>query len=429
VRRGLASAWLSACLLVATPALAEDAKTAPKPDPEAATDASETAEKAAPNEKAAAPPAGGAGDSPSKKSDVELSARGYVQAGLGFRYRENAIPRDQVELAFTGQAGVVLQATVLEDFRSTVHVLLNSRALEALTGVEAVDFDGNGSLDAVVSRSRRFPAVFLEEASLSYAPDPLFSARAGVMLIPFTTQLQSPSFALMFPNRATPNEVFVSGSDLGLNLATNVDDRFTASIGAFLGDSLGLTLEGLTPRGVVLQARADVQPFGAFSVGEGDPLEGPFRLGVGGGLLVRPAELFDRTGLGGTSMLDVRASGSIRMSYEGLYLGLEYLFRRQTDAISSRPLVAQGAYSQLSWFLRASERIAFEPIARLGFVVLDQSFDARTTGFVEGGLSLYPAAHGKRADRVRVTAQYLGERRFSEGEDAHGGLLSGRILF
>ncbi len=396
----------------------------------------ESAEEEAPAAKAASPtpatvPAAAPAPAPAEKTpDVELALRGYVQAGLGFRYRADALPRDEWELAFTGQSGLIVDATVLKDFRALVHAILSSRTLEALTGVEGVDFEGNGSLDAIVAKSKRFPAALLEEASMGYQPLPEFGLKAGVMLIPFTTQLQSPSFALMFPNRASPNEVFVSGSDVGALVQTKLAGGvFTGSVGAFLGESLGLTLEGLTPRGVVLSARADAQPFGPFQVGEGDPFEGPFRLGLGAGALVRPAELFDRTGYGSSSMLDLRLSGSLRMSYRGLYLGVEYLHRRQTSELSVRPLVAQGAYTQASWFLRLSEQIALEPIARVGLVELDESFDPRLTGFLEGGLSFYPAAHGSRADRVRVTAQYLGERRFSEQEDGHGGVLSGRIVF
>jgi len=366
----------------------------------------------------------------SPSDDVKLALSGYVQAGIGFRYRGEAVPRDRWETAFTGQAGLLFKASVVEVFRATVHTILTSRALEAVTGVEALDFEGDGAIDGIETRTKRFPASLLERATIAYRPLPEFGAEAGVMLIPFTVQLQSPSFALMFPSRAAPSETFVSGSDVGAMIDSDVAEGIlTASAGVYQGESLGLTLEALSPRGVVIAGRVDLQPFGRFQFGEGDPFRGPFRLGVGGGALVRPASLYDKTGYEATSMLDVRAAASLRLAYQGLYLGIEYLYRRQSDELSSRPLVAHGAYSQASLFLRLSTQVALEPVARVGFVVLDQAFDARTVGFTEAGLSLYPAAQADRPDRFRLTLQYLGERRFTENEEAHGGIASARVLF
>ena len=48
---------------------------------------------------------------------------------------------------------------------------------------------------------------------------------------------------------------------------------------------------------------------------------------------------------------------------------------------------------------------------------------------MDAGISLYPAAAAERPDRVRISLQYLGERRFTEQEEAHGASVSARLLF
>ena len=57
---------------------------------------------------------------------------------------------------------------------------------------------------------------------------------------------------------------------------------------------------------------------------------------------------------------------------------------------------------------------------RVGFVAADQTFDPRLTGYTDSGINIYPAADDKQPDAVKVTLQYLGERRFTEDENAHG---------
>lgn len=360
---------------------------------------------------------------------VELS--GYLGPGFGLRYRPEALPVDQLEHGFFGNAGLILQASPAEMWSGTVHLLFSTAVLQAVTGVKLFDYGGDGSVDGVALSWQQVPGVVMEEATVSFDPIRYVGAKAGAMRIPFTLQQQSSNTALMFPARSAPNEVFQSGADLGALVYGNIGDgHFTPSFGVFNGDSLGLTLQDIEARGVVLSARADVNPFGAFPFDEGDVGGGDFRLGLGFGLMYRPATLYDsRTGYELTRMQELRLAASVRMAVAGFYVGAEYLRRQQTDDFTSRPHVADGAYAQLSYFFRVVEAVALEPIARVGFVAKDETFDPRLTGWIDAGVSLYPAADADRPDRVRLSLQYLGERRFTEREEAHGASVAARLLF
>src|SRR4051812_22040436 len=101
----------------------------------------------------------------------------------------------------------------------------------------------------------------------------------------------------MFPSRASPTEVFLSGSDVGILASTDLlDGRLLASLGAFNGMSLGLLGDGTQSRGAVFGARMDVNPLGRFGFAEGDMDRGPFRMGIGFGMVYRPATQFDDKG-------------------------------------------------------------------------------------------------------------------------------------
>jgi hypothetical protein len=372
--------------------------------------------------------AGAAGEEPFVPS-VDLA--GYLSPGFGLRYRPEALPVDQLEHGFFGTAGLIVKAAPVEMWTGTVHLLFSTSVLRAVTGVSVFDYGGDGEIDGVAYTWQEVPGVVMEEATVAFDPIQYIGVKAGAMRIPFTLQQQSSNTALMFPGRSAPNEVFQSGADLGALVYSNVGDgHFKPSFGVFNGDSLGLTLQDIEARGVVLSARADVNPFGAFPFDEGDTEGGGFRLGLGAGLMYRPATLYDgRTGYELTSMDELRIAASVRMAIAGFYVGAEYLRRQQTDEFTSRPHVADGAYAQLSYFFRVIEQLALEPIARVGFVAKDETFDPRLTGWVDGGINVYPAAAAERPDLVRLSLQYLGERRFTEQEEAHGASISARLLF
>ncbi len=354
------------------------------------------------------------------------SVWGYLRPGFGFRIRPEALPKDRGEYGFFADVGLGVTAQPHKRWRAELLVELDTELLTAVTDVGLFDLEGDGAPDDVFTVSEPVPGIDIQEATVSFEPHDTVALTAGIARIPFTIAQQSSSSSLLFPNRPEPNAVFVSGADLGAFARAELfDGRVVPIVGAFNGDSLGLGVAGATARGVVATGRLDVNPFGSFPIGDGDYEQGPFRLGVGFGAMVRPAALFDeRTGTEPKNVLDVRLAASLRMAISGVYFSAEYLRRQQTDDFSSRPEVADGAYAQLAWFFRALPWLGFEPLARVGFVATDQSFDPRLVGFTDAGVGILPAADADEPDLVRVTLQYLGERRFTEREEAHGAAAS-----
>jgi len=398
----------------ATPEGSEDAARADEPDDTAPTAAKESPE-----------PVEDEADEPAEDplGSVELS--GYLSPGFGLQYRPTALPRDELEHGFFGSAGLIVQARPFEMWHGTVHLLFGAETVAVLTDVEPY---GSGSL---WTTKKALWQTLIEEATVAFEPLDWLGIKAGAMRMPFTLQQQSANTALLFPNRSGPNESFVSGADLGALVQGNVAKGIlTTSLGVFNGDSLGLLFEDTVARGVVLSFRADVNPFGALSFDEGDAGRGPFRLGLGFGALWRPATWYDsRTGFEVASMHDVRMAAALRLAVAGFYFGAEYLRRQQVDDFTSRPQVADGAYGQMSYYLEVIDALALEPIARVGFAITDESFDPRLIGWMDGGLSFYPRADASRPDRIKLTLQYVGEKRFDEGVEAHGGQASARLLF
>ncbi len=366
-----------------------------------------------------------------KKHEATVKVGGYLRPGFGFRYLPAALPKDVFDYGFFGRSGLEVEAHPFEMWRAKLHLQLSSEALTAVTDLELFDLNGNGVPDGVAYTTSALPGAVLEEATVSFVPSPMIQLLLGSMRIPFSLTQQSANTALMFPTRAAVNEVFLSGADLGFSARSNfLDGIILANLGVFNGDSLGLWSADTVTRGVVIAARADLNPFGAFAFGEGDHSRGPFRLGLGFGTMIRPATIYDeRTGTEPRSVFDLRISASLRMAYRGLYFAGEYFRRQQTDDFSSRPEVADGAYGQLAFFFRALPFLALEPIVRVGFVAEDQTFDPRFIGYTSAGFNLFPAADADPADDVKITLQYLGERRFTEDEDAHGGALAVQLKF
>jgi len=408
----------------------------PPPEP-AGPDAAPPAAPAPAPAPARAPEPGVAGavvapppDAAPKTPRLEVS--GYLAPGFGLKGRPDALPRDRLEYGFVGGAGLIFKAAPFPMWSANLHIVLSSQLLNLVTGASEADFNGDNIPDAIVVSEQRFelPGKLLEEATVTFQPAQVFALRGGVLRIPFTVQQQSPNTALLFPNRSQPNEVFVSGSDLGVLAEGNFGDgRLRGSVGIFNGSSLGLQLRKTVPRGIVYSFRADVNPFGDFPFWEGDAKRGRFRLGLGGGLLYRPETLFNDAGYTAGSADDVRVSASLRMAVAGLYVGIEYLHRTQTDTISSRPKVADGAYTQISYFIPVRPSFALAPIARLGITVENENVEPRQTGWLDAGFSFFPRADAPEPDALKLTLQYLLERRFTEGEDAHGFVAQVQLKF
>lgn len=368
----------------------------------------------------------GAEEAPKPIPWVEFS--GYFSPGFQFFYRPDGRPLDEWQYGFTGDTSLIIDAQPFEHWSGRLQLVFRPQALEFVSDVGFIErADGTGGIE---DTTESVDALSIERATVTYQPIDEVGATLGVMRIPFTVQAQSANSLLMFPRRSPPNRVFVSGADVGGLLHADIEEGIvTGAAGVFNGDSLGLQLPNKIARGVVFAGRADINPFGRFPFGEGDR-GGPFRVGVGGGILYRPASLFDeRTGLSPVSITDLRFSGSLRVAVSGLYVSVEALRRQQTDDFSSRPEVANGAFAQASFFFRVHPTVGIEPIVRAGFVVQDDAFDPRTIGSTAAGINFYPQADDPDPDRLRLTLAYLGERRFTEGETAHGGLSRVQLTF
>ncbi|MEM9696253.1 MAG: porin, partial [Myxococcota bacterium] len=298
---------------------------------------------------------------------------GYLDANFQVLARPQARPADELIYEFGGRAGLVVDAHPFEHWEAKLNVVFSDNVVNAVTDVELREQRFTVFRDNV-------PGSILQDAWIKYEPWKVFHVKAGFLRIPFSLQQQSPNATLLFPNRSQANESFVSGADIGLQVAGDFGDGvFVTSAGVFNGSSQGLLMTNAEARGVVFSYRADINPFGSFPFGEGDPVRGPFRLGLGGGVLVRPITVFDAdTGQEPRNFVDTRIAASLRMAYKGIYVSAEYFRRMQSDDFSDRPEQADGAYAQTSFNFGLTESIALEPAARLGFVALDQTFDIRT---------------------------------------------------
>jgi hypothetical protein len=360
------------------------------------------------------------------KPEAAVDARswnlsGYVQPQVGMTYRPDGLPRDRFEVgASATAAGIEIQGEPWQRWSYDVHLVVAGESREVVTGVEVVDSNGDGVADDVSTDSELSPTLLVERASITYQPVALFGVVVGQMRIPFTAQEQSPQTALMFPQRSGPNEVFLKGPDLGALAVLSVQgDLVRASIGAFNGT--GKPVGESEERGLVYSARVDANPLGPFPFGEGDLERGRLRIGLGAGFLYYPARVYDASGYLGSRIRDLRASASFRLAARGAYFQAEVLRRQRTDSLSSRPVIATGAYAQASYFLPVRSPVGWAPIARIGYAAEDQGFAPRDTLFLEGGLTVYPRPDDP--DALKVVAQYVGERRLTEGEDAHGAIL------
>jgi hypothetical protein len=406
------------------------AQSEPAPDPTPAEDSSEVTvadENASPSTA-----------KPQWFRSKYLTISGYVQPQYTYRVRENARPRDQREFgAGATRAGIIFSGEPISRWTYTVHLVIGAQIVNAITGVDPVDRDGDGVIDDVATRSELAPGLFIEELSVNYRPvdykpqDVTFVSldlKLGQLRIPFTAANRSPNAALMFPRRSAPNNVFLFGTDLGGLASLGIyDNRVEVSGGVFNGT--GLAIGESNERGALYATRVDVNPLGGFPFAEGDLGRGPFRFGLGGGLLYFPSRLFDDAGNDTrTRARDLRASASARMSVRGLYLQAEFLRRQRTDSLSSLPFLATGAYGQGSYFFPVYRNFGMAPVGRFGWTRLDESFDPRNTYYAEGGLAFY-LGNDERPDVMRFLLQYLGEWRVDEDESAQGAAMQLQLTF
>ncbi|MAY80451.1 MAG: hypothetical protein CL930_06650 [Deltaproteobacteria bacterium] len=349
-----------------------------------------------------------------------MRSHGYVSPEFRAIFRPDAKPIDQQRIGMDkSKAGLILDGRVSPPWTFRVHFVLGGDTFGAITTASPVDVDNNGTTDAIYTETAPAISSMVVESTVTYRPVDAFNLRLGQMRIPFTSQAQSPNTDLMFPERAGPNEVFLRGSDLGVLAETNLwDERVLGSIGTFNGANAGLY--GNT-HGVLYTARIDLNPLGSFGFSETSEWAGPFRFGVGSGIIYNPYTAYDSAGYPTVSIADSRLSASGRIAFYGLYVVGEYLYRQELDSQSSRPDKATGWYGQAGWHLPKG----FEPMFRMGETTNDQGFDPRKTVWLDAGLNIYPAAKARRSDQVKLTVHYLSENRIDEGEHAQG--VSSRV--
>jgi hypothetical protein len=285
-----------------------------------------------------------------------------------------------------------------------------------VTGAHASDTDNDGRMDAVSVDTANVATGLLREAYVGWHDaDDRLRLHMGRMRIPFTSQASTRDTDLMFPGRSGPNEVFLQGTDLGGQGSLYLGDgKFKMRMGIFNGTGHGVADN--SQRSVLYAARVDLEPLGDVSHSETRLNRGPVRFGLGAGLLWHPYNSFDAAGEPAMAFTDTRGSLSFVLSGLGMHLQVEALGRVQEDSLTARPLWATGAYAQIGALVR--DRI--EPVARVGGVRTDMSFDPRDTIWTDVGLNAYPHLPDEGKVPVRLGLHYLGEHRLTEAEVAHG---------
>lgn len=366
---------------------------------------------------------------PEKAPLVEL--HGYVQPLFGVRHRSAALPRDRWEYGgLSSRAGLIVSGEPARGWSYVVHLSLDARTLLFLTGLDLVDRNGDGDVDALSPTRRPATSTIFEEVTIAYRPVDFFTLKMGAMRMPFTVALRSANSALLFPNRPGANEVFQSGADQGiLAVGQWLDHRLLASVGVFTGTSLGLLSPDTEARGLVYSVRVDANPLGRLPAAETDFARGPVRFGVGVGGLFRNGSLYSKTGYELADTRDARASASLRFSAYGLFLQAEALRRLSTDNVTSRPNQASGAYVQGSYFIPLTSQLGLAPIARFGGTVEDEVTLPRRTLYIEGGFSFFPRIDLPRPESLRLLLAYQGERRTTDEESAHAVIAQAQLLF
>ncbi len=356
-----------------------------------------------------------------------LKVSGYIQPQFDFRYRPNAFPRDRTTYgAGATTTGLILSGEPLKGWSYNFHVVLAAGLIEKINQVDAIDLDGDGAPDSINTQSDTAAGLFIERAAIAYKPIDSLTITLGQMRIPFTIQNQNANFALMFPSRAGPNQFFLRGTDLG-GLVSYSQKLFQVSGGIFNGTGSDDLIR--STRGLLYALRADVSPLGEFPFSEVRNHKRPV-LGLGVGLLYFPSKQFEESGFEGISVRDLRASASVRFAVAGLYAQAEVLRRQRTDNLSSRPLVATGAYGQASYYIPVgSGRYGVAPIARAGVTVEDQSFEPRTSVLTEAGAAVIWHRGNSEEDAVKLIVQYFGEQRLTEEENAYGATTQLQLRF
>lgn len=373
------------------------------------------------------------------KSD-QLTIEGYLQPQYTYRVRQGARPRDQREFgAQQTRAGLIFRGNVLPRWSYRAHIVFGSQITRVVTGVDAVDYEGDGTTSALIVQNELVPGINLEQLWVNYRPVEAkaksgmkivtLDLRLGQMRVPFSKQNKTQNSSLLFPRRSQAVTSFLVSSDLGGLLEANfADERVTISGGVFNGTGLAINRDNR--RGPLWAARLEVAPLGALGSYESDlEIHKKPRFSVGAGTLFSPYKLFDSAGNDTlTRARDLLLSASAKFVFYGFYLQGEFIRRQVTDNLSSRPFLSTGAYGQASFTIRASDKLYIAPVGNFGWTASEQAVDPLNRYYTTDGLAFY-LPNKRRLDAVRVSALYQGEWLVDEGETAHGGTLQVQLKF
>ena len=345
-----------------------------------------------------------------------FAIRGFVKPVFSAVVRDTALPAQRVQVGIrSSRAGLTFAGQPLPQWRYKAFFVLGGDTFPALVSVRPVDANNDGSVDRIQTSARQAIGDVVRETSVTWVPVEGAGLRVGRMPVPLTSAAQSADVALLFNERAGPNQLFLADDDLGGLVEFGEDAPAQVRAGVFNGTGTG---SNGGQRGILYLGRIDVQVVGESGHDEVNPERSGPRVGFGGGLIWHPYRTFDGAGFPRMRVNDFRGSVSVRLGLGGWSLDVEGLHRLQVDALSARPIVASGAYAQSAWRLP----VGVEPIVRVGWAVEDRSFDPRTTIWTEGGLNFYPAianADSSKRANVRINVAYQGEHRVTEGESAH----------
>jgi len=377
---------------------------------------------------------------PSRFKSEHLTIEGYIQPQYTYRVRRGARPRDQQEFgAQQTRAGLIFRGNVLSKWSYRAHIVVGSQITRVLTDVDAVDYEGDGSADNLVTRSSLVPGLELEQLWVNYRPVAVSSPKGmeiielnlklGQMRVPFSRQNRTQNNSLLFPRRNQAVTSFLVSSDLGgLVEAGFADKRVSLSGGVFNGTGLAVNRDNR--RGPLWSAQLEVAPLGALGGYESAlELNKKPRFAVGAGMLYSPYQLFNSAGDDTlTRARDLLLSGSAKFVMHGFYLQGEFIRRQVTDNLSSRPFLSTGAYGQLSYAIPAGKKLFIAPLGNFGWTASEQAVDPLNRYFTTDGLAFY-LPNERQLDAVRVSLLYQGEWLVDEGESAQGGTLQVQLKF